>query len=419
MDRNQFAQFSEKLRRLGAAGVESHEFDLGKQGPYRLQYIPFEHVNRAAKLVIVGITPGPTQLRLAYDTAQRLLQQSTSTAEILTSVKKIGAFGGPSMRPNLLKMLRYFRFDKLLKLQDVEALWSENSDILHSTSVVPHAAFKNGKMFAGSFDEVITSPLLRECFVDCFVATIKEIGSQALFVALGPCPEAALNWCVDQGHLERDQVLGAFCHPSTSGGSKTRYYLRGITREALDPQDPTRSQCDWLDQAYEQMRISMSRLGAGPDNASTIGFPSRTRNTKSSKSPAPGASTERKAPPTNADLDTLCRQFEAAGYKTTKETKKLREFRWSGHTAPVYLVKASSHLNQINVMVHPELTPHQLEQLPGVSSVSAEHRFHSNMTHFPKRLNRGVVETAFGWQVTMTTISDLDRFLAGFRALRC
>jgi len=33
--------------------------------------------------------------------------------------------------------------------------------------VVPHAAFKSGKMFAGSFDDVMRSRLLRECFEDC------------------------------------------------------------------------------------------------------------------------------------------------------------------------------------------------------------------------------------------------------------
>lgn len=31
-------------------------------------------------------------------------------------------------------------------------LWASSSQLLYATSVVPHAAFKNGKPFAGPFD---------------------------------------------------------------------------------------------------------------------------------------------------------------------------------------------------------------------------------------------------------------------------
>ncbi len=219
--------------------------------------------------MIVGITPGTTQLKLAYAAAQRLLLKGEHTEEILREVKKAGGFGGSSMRPNLLKMLRHFHFEHILSIDNVESLWGRNAQLLHSTSVLPHAAFKKGKMFAGSFDEVLTSPVVRACFEDCFVSSLTELPSDALYLGLGPCPSGALSWCVQNGHLDQDQVLGAFCHPSTSGGSKTRYYLREVTREQLNPKDPTRRQCDWLDSAYTQMSRATRLHGGGPLSRNT------------------------------------------------------------------------------------------------------------------------------------------------------
>ena len=66
----QFHQFSTHLAQMGEAGVGNPIFSLGTESRYQLQYIPFEYVNRDARLVIVGITPGMNQLRLAYEAAK-------------------------------------------------------------------------------------------------------------------------------------------------------------------------------------------------------------------------------------------------------------------------------------------------------------------------------------------------------------
>lgn len=198
MERNQFARFSDDLLRSGEGGVGTSEFRIGAIGRYELQYTPFEHINRGARLVIVGITPGNTQLSLAYKTAQKLLRVGRPVSEILYEIKKAGSFGGSSIKPNLLKLLRHFQFERLLGIGNVESLWGSNAELLHSTSVVPHAAFKAKKMFSGSFDEVMQSSLLKECFMDCFVPSAREINRNALFVGLGPCPQAAGMVCSER-----------------------------------------------------------------------------------------------------------------------------------------------------------------------------------------------------------------------------
>jgi hypothetical protein len=423
MERNMFARFANDLKRLGARGVGAPEFSLGRNGKYDLQYIPFEHVNRDARLVIVGITPGNTQLELAYGKAQELLNAGRPEEDILIEVKKAGAFGGKSMKPNLLKMLRHFRFEKLLGIEDVDTLWGDNANLLHSTSVVPHAAFVARERFNGSFDEIQDSPLLKQCFLDCFAPSIREVSRDALFVALGPCPQAALEWCVIEGAIRREQVLGSFCHPSSAGGSTTKYYLREISKDELNLRNPVRSRCDWLDQAYEEMRATTAFLHGEdyqpPVVTKETAPPTATNPTSvttSRKRKADEAISRKSSTPATADTTTILEKVERAGYKPTKTTAKLSEFESPGGQT-IYVVKTTSKLNNINLIVHPSYKPEVLRKIDGVGSVSKKHRFHSNMTSFPKRINNGKTETAFGWQINIETLTDLPRFLVAFKSV--
>lgn len=422
MERNMFSRFKHALKRLGTAGVGDPVLSLGRDGKYDLAYIPFEHVNPYAKLVLVGITPGNTQLELAYGEAQNLLNAGRIEEEILVQVKKAGAFGGKSMKPNLLKILRHFQFEQLLGISDVEMLWGSHADLLHSTSVVPHAAFKDGQRFNGSFAEIFATQLLKECFLDCFVSSAREINRNALFVALGPCPQAALEWCVKEGALRREQVLGSFCHPSSAGGSTTGYYLREVSKEELDSKNPVRSRCEWLDRSYEQMHAATSSILKGNPKATvkpittipTLASLSSqvakktTPRSKSLKSPVP------KLASTDVELAIILEAIEKQGFRLTNGTTKLSEFR-SPNDQTIYLVKTTSKLNRINFIVHPGLNATALRASDGVESVDPEHRFHSNMSRFPKRVNKGKTETTYGWQVRITSQSDLSRFLTAFK----
>ena len=260
-----FDRFEPIIRKSGASAVRHPDTLLARELAYEVFYIPFEHVNRRARLVIVGITPGMNQLEMAYAEAQRLLHLGVSHAVILEAVKTLAAFGGEAMRPNLLRMLRHFNFAKMLEIRDEADLWDGASAMLHSTSVVPHAAFKNGKMFSGSFDEIIKVPALRERFENDFVPSVSELADDALYVALGKTPYDALKHCVGLGVIRENQLLGALAHPSRSGGSQVAVYLGEKTLADLDPADPVRRRVEWLTGAYARMRSSTAgRNGANP-----------------------------------------------------------------------------------------------------------------------------------------------------------
>jgi len=431
MERTQLPLFADVIRRLGVSGIGAPECNLGKEGPLELRYMPFEHVNPAARLVIVGITPGPNQMALAYAQAQSLLLSGVAHAQVLAEVKKVGAFGGPAMRPNLLKMLRHFQFDKLLGIVDVATLWDSNAHLLYATSVVPHAAFRSGKGFNGSFDEVLKSPLLKRCFFDGFVASLAQLRGDALYVALGPCPQAALEWCVAEEYLQVGQVLGSFCHPSSQGGSAVAYYLRQKTREELKANDPVRCRANELDTAYRQMAASIAAhlpgLGHFDLAVPAPAVPLQRAIVQSAAEKAakvPRLAKPRRIAEANqegeedearrAEIAALVDAIVRAGLVVTKQTKKVAEFETASRDV-LYLIKTTSNLNTINIVVDPKHTPTTLQGWPGVATVSSEHRFHSNMTRFPKRRNRGEAETAFGWQVTTPSFSDFQRFLSGLR----
>lgn len=247
-------RYGPTLRECGASAVRSPELLLASKSPYEVFYVPFEYVNQQARLVIVGITPGSTQLEIAYTEAQRLLRLGFRDVDVLQEIKKIAAFGGASMRPNLLRMLRHFRFADILGIEAEEELWSTESNLLHATSVVPNAAFKSERMFNGRFEEIMAADVLRTEFEEQFVQSLTELDSAAMYVALGRTPFDALQHCVDVGVIGEEQLLGAFPHPSTRSGSQVAVYLGETAPEDLNPLDPVRGRVQWLRSAYERMR---------------------------------------------------------------------------------------------------------------------------------------------------------------------
>ena len=246
--------------------MRSETTRLAALGKDELFYMPFEHVNEAARLVIIGITPGPNQITESYELASTYLRLGWPEERIIREVKKTATFGGPQMRPNLVKMLRHFRFRDLLGIAREEDLWGRNADILHATSVIPHAAFRGGKMFAGSFDEVLNSAVYRQSFERDFLPSVAGLGD-AYFLALGPTPLAALRWCGERDILNSERILGSFPHPSSSGGSQVAIYLRERATTSLREKDPVRNRLDFLKASFDELQASMKRVSTQNDDA--------------------------------------------------------------------------------------------------------------------------------------------------------
>ncbi|MGM4960877.1 hypothetical protein ACT4MK_36795 [Bradyrhizobium barranii] len=216
--------------------------------------MPFEHVNVDARLVIVGITPGATQRDEACEAAGRLLRRGLPDGEILRQVKKLAAFGGQAMRPNLERMIDALDIMALLGGGRASELWGGRAHLLHATSVVPHAAFVKGKPFAGSFEEIQRVDVLRRSFERDFLPTLHHLRRDSYFIGLGPTPAAALSFAADKGLIDRSRILGWLAHPSTSGGSQVSIYLGEKKVEELKERDPVLLRAKALVAASANMR---------------------------------------------------------------------------------------------------------------------------------------------------------------------
>lgn len=75
---------------------------MDASGDVKIYYAPFEYINPSARIVLVGITPGPTQMVNANNEARRALQAGKSNTEAIQAAKSVGAFSGEPLRSNLI-----------------------------------------------------------------------------------------------------------------------------------------------------------------------------------------------------------------------------------------------------------------------------------------------------------------------------
>lgn len=252
-----FQRFKPALR---ASRLET-DFVLGTESGFTVYYVPFEYVNPSARLVLVGITPGPDQLKCAHATARRFLTSgSHSDEDILREVKRSCAFDG--MRPRINAMLDHFAIPRCIGASTASTLWNADYGRFHTTSVVPNAAFRNGEYFNGPFSDVLKVALLRQQFEDVFIPSIRSINNQAAYIGMGPVVDEALKTCVARRVLRPEQVLGYFPHASGSSGSQFAYFVRQKRLADLKPKDPVRHRVRDLDTAYERLSNNLKAFCA-------------------------------------------------------------------------------------------------------------------------------------------------------------
>ncbi len=271
------------LERRGASAVRDPQTRLCGDGSHEVYYIPFESVEAGTKLVLVGITPGNTQIKAAYHEVQALRRSGgqLSDDDILRRVRKQAAF--KDMRPRLIRMLAHFGLRSHLGIACEADLWGNQSGLLHGTSIVPHAAFAwkrkiaqpsggSGRvgetrelaMFNGSFATVMASAVLRPVFERCFARELALLPPDAAFLALGPTPLEGLDLCVKRGLLRPEQVLGGVPHPSGNSGNQVEVFLGEVDLDSLNPQNPVRYRLPWLKEQARRVDAAARRLGCKP-----------------------------------------------------------------------------------------------------------------------------------------------------------
>jgi hypothetical protein len=101
----------------------SENFRIYADRGLSIYYAPFDRVNTRARLALVGVTPGWTQMEIAYRTARQELLEGHAREAILASVKRAASFAG-SMRTNLVTMLDDLGLPEVLGAQRVRCSMS-------------------------------------------------------------------------------------------------------------------------------------------------------------------------------------------------------------------------------------------------------------------------------------------------------
>src|SRR5690625_4206486 len=104
---SRLAQFLPQIKQLDKkASLQKQDllnetFLLEKEGKLELYYAPHnEYINTDSKIVIVGITPGWSQMKAAYNCIIQSVKMQEETRELLQNSKIAASFSG-QMRKNL------------------------------------------------------------------------------------------------------------------------------------------------------------------------------------------------------------------------------------------------------------------------------------------------------------------------------
>lgn len=229
---------------------------INSDGRLRVAYAPFDHISLKARLVIVGITPGRTQAVNAIKAARLGLARGCSLPQTLAEAKLTGSFSGP-LRANLIAMLDAIGVAGYLGLQSTEEVFSPSSADVHFTSALRYPVFVDGKNYNGA-PNMLQTPLLRE-MVDTYLAEEARILRHALWLPLGPRPDAALQYLASRGVLDQKQILSGLPHPSGANAERVAVFLgRKAPEEASRQTKPMQ-----LLEAFERLSMQISDLQGG------------------------------------------------------------------------------------------------------------------------------------------------------------
>ena len=196
-------------------------------------YAPFEHVNQQAKIVIVGITPGRTQMNRALTALKHTMHNPRDVNQAIDTpfktVKKIASLSG-SMRPRIIAVLNRLGYAKLLGIKCCSTLWTIDNHLVHFCSVLKYPVFVTGSDYCGHPKLFNTSKLVRLLY-DEFVQDMRTINPKAVVVPLGEMVADVLTTLHQNGHIYQELTtfenkVVAPPHPSGANAESIALLLR-------------------------------------------------------------------------------------------------------------------------------------------------------------------------------------------------
>jgi hypothetical protein len=194
-------------------------------------YAPFDYLNRHAKVILVGVTPGPTQMLASYEIARNFLRAGRPQEDALQAVKARASFKG--MRRDLARWLDELGLAALLGLRSCSELFDDSHRaLLHTTSAVRYPAFvcrRDGSLanYSGTSPQFVAHPWLRE-MVETTLASELTALPAAIVVPLGAASRAVAHLC-ELGSIDSARCLLGLPHPSPASPFREQYFQAAKT----------------------------------------------------------------------------------------------------------------------------------------------------------------------------------------------
>jgi hypothetical protein len=257
-----FSDFRERVLAIDPddiddAGQIPPDWLLARAGTLSSHYIPFDYVNREARVVLVGISPGFVQWKNAVREAARQLRAGATDAQALRAAKLTGAFSG-AIRPNLVALLDHAGLQRWLGIASCATLFGLDNHLMHVTAVLRQAVFVDGKNYNGASPNMLTTPLLQAQMLDYFAREAAAL-PDAVYVPLGPKVGLALDWLARRGVLDEGRILHGLPHPSGANAERIAYFLGRKDKAALS----SRTNGEQIDADRRQLAARMAALGPG------------------------------------------------------------------------------------------------------------------------------------------------------------
>lgn len=231
-----FDKFAPVLKAANGPVVRDPRLAMEPEGDIQVYYAPFEYINPNARIVLVGITPGPTQMGNANNVARKALLAGENNENAIRRAKEEGAFSGKTMRCNLIRQLDHWGFQKWLGIESAHELFDVSRHLVQTTSLLRYPVFVRGDDYRGTPD-MTKHPVLRKYLLNHFVKDLIEI-KDALFLPLGPQVQKVLDSLVAEGVIGLDRIVRGLLHPSPNNTYRINYLIserRGPVPHATNP----------------------------------------------------------------------------------------------------------------------------------------------------------------------------------------
>ena len=195
---------------LDPVAAKDHRLLLWENGLLSVYYAPVDWVNTAAKVMLVGITPGASQAAEFLRSAQACLRTGCSAEETLRRADAAGSFSGP-MRKNLVTMLDGIGLAGALGVDSTARLFNPSPSGCPLLGHRLPGVRQRGTIAVGA-RPLARHPVLRSLVRACLGARIA-MAPDALIIPLGTAAQEAVSLLTADGLVNPGRCLPGFRIP--------------------------------------------------------------------------------------------------------------------------------------------------------------------------------------------------------------